>query len=683
MNQRPRSNSTTPLRRASTAPSGGPLSDNPVSFTKRQDFVASLNVLPQASSRRRSVLASVPLEDDYDYNDVGKSPEGSATKERGNQIRNINISDIRLDSYVSVGGGEAVLDKVGPSIYQRQAGTRRARLPDEEKGQPANNVALPAKTKGGAPDPSQHIRNRSSWLLVRKQAYPGLSARNATAQSKLRYVMLHRPKEDEEDSTKFTLLSSPNATDQSTQSHNHITWQHANCEYLGVEMLKGLVEGYKLQGLQASEVGLTQRLLERVRLVAEKKFIGGNFLKPLTLRYDMVDELGYSADESCLFLSFPYFALCTEEVHPVLSKSTEVHPKRTLLQSRYRLNDTREDDKFQSIRGLKKEAMKSCFDGDTGEGYQSQFHKLIYVPQMWALIMGVGKIITAGPISDPAFQGRSLTFKDSATQHGSKSCSFVRISFGNWGKSEELMYPIEQCSCWLALLNKRQQIREILSSECTKGTKGNRDTDGVHEYRFEYGGRVINARTWSRHQRECRDEVLELWMTTPKRRSRGVSLRIDGASESASDDDMEANASSHTEQDVDNHTARVPTVDCTPIVSGFLEWALLDEFDNPDPRPMPEKLSRFLDYVYGSLPAPRKFSIRGKTVVDIENFVKDTSLSHNHQSSPTIALYLLEECKVLLSMFLPREHDVTLAVIQMFWGSLFEILVRSVYESIL
>lgn len=49
-------------------------------------------------------------------------------------------------------------------------------------------------------------------------------------------------------------------------------------------------------GLQESEIGLSKRLINRIRLVAEQTFVNGKFLNPTAIRYDVLDDSKYSKD---------------------------------------------------------------------------------------------------------------------------------------------------------------------------------------------------------------------------------------------------------------------------------------------------------------------------------------------------------------------------------------------------
>ena len=205
------------------------------------------------------------------------------------------------------------------------------------------------------------------------------------------------------------------------------------------------------------------RLLRKVKCESEHGFIGGSFLKPMAVRYDMLDDSRYGVDKFSVFLNFPYFAVQQQQERTAFLKGDSRHPMRTLLQSRYSLNENVGKDKSQCIRMLDTISLKSCIKkADTSGLNQTASDNYIYVPQMWALIMGSNHVITTGPISDQALLGPALKVKDYAMPHASRRCAFVRISFVNHGMREDVTYPIAQCASWFGLLNKHQEIRRTL-----------------------------------------------------------------------------------------------------------------------------------------------------------------------------------------------------------------------------
>ena len=146
--------------------------------------------------------------------------------------------------------------------------------------------------------------------------------------------------------------------------------------------------------MQESEIGLTKRLINRVRLISERSFVHGSFLNPTSIRYDMLDDSIYNKDKCSIFLGFPYFAVKKpDEKLSAFSKGAPQHPARTLLQSRYRLNKTTKRDESQCITELNGDQLISCIKAlpqATAHLTHKKVEEIIYVPQLWTLIIGLG-----------------------------------------------------------------------------------------------------------------------------------------------------------------------------------------------------------------------------------------------------------------------------------------------------
>ena len=160
-------------------------------------------------------------------------------------------------------------------------------------------------------------------------------------------------------------------------------------------MEQNLLANLLIHGLQESEIGLTKRLINRIRVDSERSFVNGNFLIPTAIRYDMLDDSRYNKDRCSIFLGFPYFAVKKQEEEKLgaFSKGARQHPARTLLQSRYRLNKTTKRDESQCITELSGDKLKSCIEAPpdaTEHLTRKKVEELIYVPQLWTLIIGLG-----------------------------------------------------------------------------------------------------------------------------------------------------------------------------------------------------------------------------------------------------------------------------------------------------
>ena len=250
------------------------------------------------------------------------------------------------------------------------------------------------------------------------------------------------------------------------------------------------------------------------------------------------------------------------------------------------------------------------------------------------------------------------------------------------------------------MLNKHQQIRDILKRNKKKADPDEYDPK---DFKLEIGGHVIDGGSWTSVQQSTQTEVLDIWMRTSKRKGPKVSIQMDGYSNSASAQYTEDEPIwDEREPSTSEPSTEFPPLEFIPIVSAFLEWPLLDEFGDPDECPLGEKLNRFLNAIYRSLPvicisiandsarasntalgpgvrpnpgARPKISISGKTEFDVETRANRTvtSTTGNH---PTIEQKVYLEYRRLFQCFVPKTHDQTCAPIQLFWGALFEVMVR-------
>ena len=143
-------------------------------------------------------------------------------------------------------------------------------------------------------------------------------------------------------------------------------------------------------------MALTRRLLKRVHTISERQFVGGSFLTPSASRYDSQDISKYTVDKTCIFFNFPYLCVANPRTRVYLKKGEPEHPPRTLLQSHYRLNKTKERDKKQCIGLLEENVVRSCInepDAIKGRASNKLTEEMIFVPQFWGLIVGLGKQI--------------------------------------------------------------------------------------------------------------------------------------------------------------------------------------------------------------------------------------------------------------------------------------------------
>ena len=161
------------------------------------------------------------------------------------------------------------------------------------------------------------------------------------------------------------------------------------------KVIKEAVKECENHLLSKGEIDLTRRLLTRLRTVAEKPFVGGRYLTPLALRYDSQDVSRYTVDKTCIFFGFPYLTMAAPDFRKYFSKGHHEHPPRTLLQSHYRLNNTTDRDHFQCIKLLKGHEVRAYVNGEDMSHFPAKkSQQLLYVPQFWGIIIGLGMFLT-------------------------------------------------------------------------------------------------------------------------------------------------------------------------------------------------------------------------------------------------------------------------------------------------
>ena len=90
--------------------------------------------------------------------------------------------------------------------------------------------------------------------------------------------------------------------------------------------------------------------------------------------------------------------MATPNSENFFNKRDHEHPARTLLQSHYRLNNTSDRDRFQCLRLLKGDKLKSCINAPDQDDKNSlsgkEIQQLLYVPQFWGVIVGLGTLLS-------------------------------------------------------------------------------------------------------------------------------------------------------------------------------------------------------------------------------------------------------------------------------------------------
>ena len=582
------------------------------------------------------------------------------------------------------------------TIYERGTRGARAKYPDGDFGSTKSNALLPSSRASSNLSSSSQKSRRNDRGHRNDRPIPNHSAR-ATERTKLRRVLLKWGKERIDGSQRIILNAVPDAVHPAQQPLNSVLWQHTDSDNNTLEELEMLVSRLKSSGLQDSEVGLTKRLLKRVRLVTERAFVGGSFLSPTAIRYDMLNDSRYGGDKCCAFLNFPYLAMMGAQKTMAFGKGDPRHPTRTLLQSRYRLNETGNRDDSQCIRMLDTRSLKSCIQdpraGSTWPAGEDD-DMLIYVPQLWTLIMGRDRMVTVGPLSDQALEGSTIELRDGTGTNASQRCTLVRISFLIRGIPEEITYPLEQCASWFGLLNKHQEIRNAL--------RQGKEKAAPNEYPLYFDQNRLSGTTWASVQRSASGDILELWMETPKPPKVKLNNTDSEAGSEAGHSSGVGDEPLAKERRTSHATSTVfKKLDEVPIVKPFLEWRVLDDFGETDGCQVDQQANRFLNAIYWSLPAicshkesdpgPQsasgkrtvelpgnsrpKISIQGKSRQDADGLAFERSYGKGGSS---VEQDLYRESRRLLAYFVSKQYDKDAAPIRLYWGLVHKLMVRNI-----
>ncbi|KAL8787731.1 MAG: hypothetical protein Q9213_002051 [Squamulea squamosa] len=284
------------------------------------------------------------------------------------------------------------------TIFEKEIKSKRARFSPAIKYKDGIEAHPEARTGS---------QSNSPVSIRKKRKNPPLGVQYGHADNTvLRQILLNWGKEKPQvdSAQRYVLNATVVIKGTKIESRDSVIWQHSNVEDIELDEMNNLIARLKTAGLDESMVGLSKRLLNRVRLVMQRDFVHGRFLTPQVLRYDLNNGSKYSHDRCCMFVSFPYFALDEARKQSIIKKGDARHPVRTLLQSRCRLNETTDKDESQCVRMVGASALRSCIREASSKDLERLTRKtnteLIYVPQMWAVILGQDHILTGHVLSD-------------------------------------------------------------------------------------------------------------------------------------------------------------------------------------------------------------------------------------------------------------------------------------------
>ena len=340
-------------------------------------------------------------------------------------------------------------------------------------------------------------------------------------------------------------------------------WRHIQSEVITFRQF--YKEVMRLPGLEDDELALAARLLNKVRKTCEKQFIHGRYLKPIVLVYDGADpEEDSEEPKTATFINLPIFTIDVPKRH-TSTKEDEGHPVRALLQSRYRLESTKNRDKGQVIRKIERHS-----------------DHVVHVPQIWALIINKHTIITCAALSTSTLRGdtiRIMKYADAQLDEATWSIHFADA------RGTVFYLPLRFCKTWFGLV--KQITTDCLQDEYNLIRDQLLKSGPLYELVTE-DGVPVTAESWPRMIENERSEVIRLKLVD----NEAVSTRLlvtycdaDGnempyESDSSSDasslsglDDVESDATNYSSSRAPKFDRIAPAVDKLQSLRGKLEQA--------------------------------------------------------------------------------------------------------------
>ena len=340
-------------------------------------------------------------------------------------------------------------------------------------------------------------------------------------------------------------------------------WRHIQSEVITFRQF--YKEVMRLPGLEDDELALAARLLGKVRKTCEKQFIHGRYLKPTVLVYDGADpEEDSEEPKTATFITLPIFTIDVPKRH-TSTKEDEAHPVRALLQSRYRLESTKNRDKGQVIRKI-----------------QRNSDHVVHVPQIWALIINKHTIITCAALSTSTLRGdtiRIMKYADAQLDEATWSIHFADA------RGTVFYLPLRFCKTWFGLV--KQITTDCLQDEYDLIRDQLLRSGPLYELVTE-DGIPVTAESWPKMIEDERSEVIRLKLVDNEAKSKRLWVTYCDAdgnekpyeSDSSSDasfqlssDDGESDATDYSSSDVPKFDRIAPAVSKLQSLRGKLEQA--------------------------------------------------------------------------------------------------------------
>ena len=613
---------------------------------------------PSGLSQPSPVQIPISPDDDYNYEDLGSVSEDQPTRPiLPTNTKRIAWRETETANNESVAADSTDGRLFNTNIFEREAGGRRAKLPDREVDISDQAIIFEKNVQV-----SRYARQAREWIRERRSKVRNLN--DAKQITKVRHILLAWTKSSQQSALIFNEINSIDQSDYN--SEDCVIWQHSEVDSLSIAKFTDLVNQSR-PSLNTGQLHLMHRLLKRVRERAERPFFGGKYLEPVSMRYDAVNRFEISADDHCTFLAFPYFAL---EPMRNLKKSAvgDEHPPRSLIQCTFRLYNAHERDKSQSVKLLKGGLLRSGVE-NMRQG-QSRIRakigdRIFYVPQIWCLIVNSGHILTAGTISDFHLRADSIEINEVTAPPYDRERRLVRIHFMTPRGQESLTYPLQQCNSWYGLLNKQQDIRCHLEKI--------HHYDKSRKYKLKFDGKLIEPWTWTTILEDSGEKVLniEMELVIPV-------INISGT---------ELPQSKSTENNIpkkDDEVVEGPKE--VSITSAFLAWEYFDGLGTSQIARRPVEM--ILNGICQSLPATlhgqsestssqspdsrSQFSFRTKSPELI--IVGMSPTMHDVETIETAHDKFRARSKQFAHYFIPLSHNKeSESALQFFWGMVCEI----------
>ncbi|KAF2457630.1 hypothetical protein BDY21DRAFT_30142 [Lineolata rhizophorae] len=279
----------------------------------------------------------------------------------------------------------------------------------------------------------------------RSKSWPQQKFTNADSEWETVNVLAARIVKDPR--TKIQLLC-PNGPcrESDSTSPSGFRWLHIRSRSMDFDEFKTAI--LQTPNLSRCKRKVVEALLRRIEKDKVRNFMDGSFVEPGTvLRSEGVpsekERLLDTSTESAIFVSFPFLDIRNQQARSrgQRKRSTSLHPTRSLLQSFYPFESTRERDNEQALRKF-------------GEKHSRE---ILYVPQFWAMTLGEAALVTCSDLPLDKVLGPSI-IRTTVDQAIPENSALVRF---NYKSSCLFLLPISQPSTlfeYERVLQKRARL---------------------------------------------------------------------------------------------------------------------------------------------------------------------------------------------------------------------------------